>query len=441
MAMIEPYYVLVYLAPALIIWGLYLGFRGKRQKESLSARNEAIEAGMTEPSSLHPVFNHNRCIGCGSCARACPEQRAHRVIGLIDGKSYLVGPSFCIGHGACAEACPMDAITLVYGTKSRGVEMPTLRPNFETSVPGVFVAGELGGAGLIARAMEKGIEAMSHIEEKVAERSGGPALDVVIVGAGPAGLGATLYAAERGMNYLTLDREDRIGGTPAVFPKGKLVMTRPVQAPLVGLIEFTETTKEELLAYWNRMAEHAGIRVSLREELTAIEPVPDGLRVKTNRGEYETKTVLLVIGRRGTPRKLGVPGEDHEKVVYRLDDPEDYRGRKVLVVGGGDSALEAATSIAEQPGTEVTLSYRSGAFSRAKPKNRKKVEDYEASGRVRVLFRSNVKEIHDDRVLIDVNGRVEELDNDAVIVCAGGILPTGFLKKTGIEVETKHGTP
>jgi thioredoxin reductase len=148
----------------------------------------------------------------------------------------------------------------------------------------------------------------------------------------------------------------------------------------------------------------------------------------------------LAIGRRGTPRKLGVPGEEMTKVVYRLIDPEQYRGQHVLVVGGGDSALEAATSIAEEPGTRVTLSYRSEAFARAKQKNRDKVEQAVSAGRLTVLFKSNVKEILEGRVKLDLDGEPVEIRNDAVIVSAGGILPTPFLKSVGIEVETKYGT-
>lgn len=441
MITIEPYIVCIYLTPVVIIWGLYLGLRGRKQKENLHAQAEAVQTGLTEPSSLHPVFNHNRCIGCGSCIRACPEQRGHRVLGLIDGKSHLIGPTFCIGHGACGEVCPMDAITLVYGTKKRGVDMPTLAKNFETSVPGIYIAGELGGAGLVARAMEKGVEAMTHISKRISESPAGPAWDIVIVGAGPAGLGATLASKEHKLKYLTIDREERIGGTPAVFPKGKLVMTRRVQLPLIGETPFTETSKEELIAYWEEMVNKAGVEINLREELTAIEQKDGALLVKTNKASYETKTVLLTIGRRGTPRKLGVCGEDQCKVVYRLDDPEAYKGKHVLVVGGGDSALEAATTIADQEGARVSISYRSGGFSRAKPKNRKKIEDAGAAGHLQVLLKSNVKEITEKTVTIDHDGNLMEIENDAILVCAGGILPTGFLKNTGIEVETKYGTP
>jgi thioredoxin reductase len=206
------------------------------------------------------------------------------------------------------------------------------------------------------------------------------------------------------------------------------------------MARFRETTKEKLLGFWEQVEGKTGVKINYGERLEEIARTPTGFTVVTSRGTYDTRAVLLAIGRRGTPRKLGVPGEDHEKVVYRLIDPEQYRGRHVLVVGGGDSALEAAVSISEEPGTTVALSYRSEAFGRAKLKNRDKVDKAAAAGRLNVLLKSNVKSITPDRVTIEHDGQQIVLPNDAVIVCAGGILPTPFLKKIGIEVETKHGT-
>lgn len=217
-------------------------------------------------------------------------------------------------------------------------------------------------------------------------------------------------------------------------------MTAPVKLPQIGSVKFREISKEALLEFWEEVIRQTGVRINFHERVEAITPLAEGLEVRTPGNVYRTKCVLLAIGRRGTPRKLGVPGEDSAKVVYRLTDPEQYRDRKVLVVGGGDSALEAAISIAEQPGTEVSLSYRSAAFSRAKEKNRQKIDDLNASGRLKVFMNSTVREIHGDRVEIDQQGSGIVIGNDAVIVCAGGILPTAFLKDIGVEVATKYGT-
>jgi thioredoxin reductase (NADPH) len=265
--------------------------------------------------------------------------------------------------------------------------------------------------------------------------------DLVIVGAGPAGLTATLAAKEGNLNSVTVEQEE-LGGTVAHFPRRKLVMTQPAILPIVGKMKFKEVQKEDLIEYWRDIEQKTGVIINYGERVDSIEPAPGGAGylVTTNQSSYDTRAIVLAIGRCGSPRTLGVPGEALPKVAYRLIDPEQYRNQHVLVVGGGDSALEAATSIAAEPGTTVALSYRSGAFSRAKPKNREKVEAMSAEGRLHVLFNSNVKEIRDRSVVIDVSGRVGTLKNDSVIILAGGILPTAFLKKIGVKVETKWGS-
>ncbi|MDH4107907.1 MAG: NAD(P)-binding domain-containing protein [Gammaproteobacteria bacterium] len=435
-----PLLLSLYLVPVLGILAWYFRSRTRRELASIKAAEEAIAASMTEPPSLHPVIDPTRCIGCRSCVAACPEQYAHPVLGIIRGKARLIGPSNCIGHGACQRACPVDAIRLVFGTERRGIDIPVVSPTFETNVPGIFIAGELGGMGLIRNAIEQGRQAMDSVM-KLDGLGARDRYDVVIVGAGPAGFAASLAAMKAGLRFATIE-QDSLGGTVAHFPRGKLVMTRPAELPIVGKMKFTETTKEKLLEFWHGVEARTRLKINYNERVTGIERSAKGkgFNVRTTRAVYPARAVLLTIGRRGTPRQLGVPGEELGKVVYRLIDPEQYRGMKVLVVGGGDSALEAAHSIAEQPGTKVSLSYRSPSFSRAKPKNRQKVDELAAAGRLQVLMNSNVLEIRPESVLIEQGGRKIPLANDAVIVCAGGILPTGFLKEVGITVETKYGT-
>jgi thioredoxin reductase (NADPH) len=430
-----PFELLIYLGVLVLIWGGFAVKRRRTRRRYEAMRQDAEAAGLTEPASLHPLVDETRCVGSGACVRACPEQD---VLGIIDGKAVLVNPTRCIGHGACAAACPVEAITLVFGTAKRGVDIPVVRPNFETNVQGLFIAGELGGMGLIRNAIEQGRQAMDAMA-RLDGMGAGDRLDVVIVGAGPAGIAATLGAMEHGLKAVTVE-QDSLGGTVYHFPRGKLVMTAPARLPLVGRFRFTETSKEQLLAFWQKVERDTGFKVHYQERLEDIEQDGDGFTVTTTAAIYRTRAVLLAIGRRGTPRKLEVPGEHLPKVVYRLTDPEQFRGRRVLVVGGGDSALEAATSIAEQEGASVTLSYRSDAFSRAKEKNRDKVARMEAEGRMTVLLASQVREITPETVRLERHGEAMEIGNDAVIVCAGGVLPTPFLKKIGIEVETKYGT-
>ena len=424
-----------YSLPLLGILAWYLWKRTKRQINSRQILEDCVASGLTEPASLHPVVNHTICLGCASCVKACPE---HDVLGIIHGKAHLINPTHCIGHGACKKACPFDAIELVFGTEKRGVDIPLVHQDFQTNVPGIFIAGELGGMGLIRNAVTQGVQAVDSIR-KLDGIGGKQQLDLVIVGAGPAGIGASLAAKSAKLKFVTLEQES-LGGTVSHYPRGKIVMTAPVKLPLVGKMQFRETTKEVLMEFWENMVKTTGLEISDNERVENIEAEGNGFSVKTTQDTYNTRAVLLAIGRRGTPRTLGVPGENKTKVVYRLIDPEQYLNKHVLVVGGGDSALEAAVSIAEEAGTTVTLSYRSEAFSRAKEKNRIKVDTAQKAGKLNVMMSSNVKEITDDKVVIVANDEEHCIDNDAIIVCAGGILPTPFLKSIGIEVETKFGT-
>ena len=431
--------ILLYALPIAAILAWYVKRHSARESAGLTAIRKATEEGLMQPPTLHPEIDHRICIGCTNCVAACPEQDSHQVLGMIRKKAHLVGPTDCIGHGACKTVCPVNAITLVFGTSERGVDIPQVDPDFQTNVAGIFIAGELGGMGLIRNAVEQGRQAMHSISELV-RSSHQNDLDVLIVGAGPAGFAATLAATESKLKLATVEQEE-LGGTVAHFPRRKLVMTQPADLPIVGKMPFTEVQKETLIDFWRDVEQKTGIKIQYNERVESIVAAPQGgFTVSTNRQTYDTRTVLLSIGRRGTPRKLGVPGEEMDKVVYRVIDAQQYANQHVLVVGGGDSALEAATTIAAEAGTTVTLSYRSEAFSRAKPKNRQTVEDMEAAGQIRVLFSSNVKQIRDGFVDIEVADETHEFPNNAVVVSAGGILPSGFLKTIGINVETKWGT-
>jgi thioredoxin reductase len=237
-----------------------------------------------------------------------------------------------------------------------------------------------------------------------------------------------------------VEQEDSLGGTVYHFPRNKIVMTAPVELALIGKVKFSEVQKEKLLEFWQGVVEKTGLKIAFSERMEAIEKHGDHFVVTTSKGRYNTKNVLLSMGRRGTPRKLDVPGEEQAKVVYRLMDAAQYRGQAVLVVGGGDSALEAAISISEEQGTEVILSYRSAAFSRVKQKNRTRLEEQEKTGRLKVMLNSKVISISADSVQIDYDSIIQNHRNDAVIVCAGGLLPTPLLQKIGIQFDTKFGT-
>jgi thioredoxin reductase (NADPH) len=424
----------LYLVPFLLVTTLYISHNRKLNRRGHERLQESRESGLTEPASIHPVIDLTKCCGSGACVKACPE----KALSLINGKAVLTDPTHCIGHGACLEACPVEAIQLVFGTEKRGMDIPFVSPSFETNVSNIFIAGELGGMGLIRKAAVQGKQAIESIVKKKNQDN---ELDVVIIGAGPAGLSASLAAKEQQLKYITIEQEDSLGGAIYKYPRNKVAMTQPVQLPIVGKVEMYDISKEELLGFWLRVLKEQQLEVKFNERMETIIKTTNGYEIKTSKATYHATNVLLAIGRQGTPRKLDVPGEEQAKVIYRLIDPEQFKGKHVLVVGGGDSALEAAITISEQPGTTVTLSYRSEAFGRVKPKNREKLQQAETKKQLRVELKSGVKEILADTVKIELADKeIIEIPNEAVIICAGGILPTPLLKEIGVMVETHYGT-
>ena len=381
------------------------------------------------PPSLHPKIDGDLCIGSGNCVLVCPEKE---VLAVVDGQARLVNPTACIGHGECLRACPVNAISLVLGNERRGVDIPLVGANFETNVPGIFVVGELGGMGLIYNAMTQALQCLDDLKRSLPPQQDG-IHQLVIVGAGPAGIAASLSALEGGLDFVTVDQE-ALGGTVLQYPRQKLVMTKPVDLPLYGKLQVTEVQKEDLLGVWQQIAAKSGLEVRERCKVESVTQRDDGVFViKTPGDALLAQRVVLALGRRGTPRKLGVPGEDTAKVAYRLLDPDQYAGSRVLVVGGGDSAVEAACSLGDV-GSTVHLSYRKPNFGRIKKKNQARLDAAVAEKRVQLLLESTVKGIHADRVELKA-AEPTVLGNDYVLVLAGGVLPTKFLEEAGVEVK------
>lgn len=428
-------YGLVFLL-CLVVILIYLRKLKKGSKKVEAKIANAKREGIHEPVSLHPVVDPNSCIMTGACIIACPEKD---ILGILNGKATTINTSQCIGHGACFHACPTQAISLCIGTEKRGVELPHVNQHFETNVPGISIAGELGGMGLIKNAIEQGKQAVEHIVKTI-DRNHKVPYDLIVVGAGPAGISASLTAKKHGLKCLTLE-QDTLGGTVFTFPRQKVVMTSPMNLPLYGKIKLFETNKLELLDLWNNALDKNEIVIKENSKVESISFVNDAHKVVTLGGEeYLTKRVLLAIGRRGTPRKLNIPGESMEKVAYRLLEPENISNEDIVVVGGGDSAVEAALLLADQ--NNVTLSYRKEAFQRIKPKNRERINQAMSEGKIDVRFNTNVEIIDVDEVAIS-NGSGEKnksiLKNDRIFIFAGGELPIQFLDKIGIEITEKFG--
>jgi thioredoxin reductase/Pyruvate/2-oxoacid:ferredoxin oxidoreductase delta subunit len=425
---------------AFVVAAVITMFFVHRYLKSLKERDErarqAAEKGKLYshgPRSQHPHIDTLHCIGCGGCTSVCPEGD---VLAMLAGKAVIVNGYKCIGHSLCAEACPVGAITMVMASPSMGADMPCLTPEHETSIGNLFIVGELGGLALVKNAVNQGRDCIDIITRRAAALGSRPATgvyEVLIVGAGPAGISASLRAIENKLSYLTLER-DEIGGTVAKYPRQKLVMTSPVEFPMYGKFKKTELSKENLLAFWDMVLNRADFNVCIGEKVEDIKKGADDIfTVLTANNQYRSRAVVLALGRTGTPRKLGVKGEELPKVMYRLIEADHYINKRILVVGGGDSAVEAAMGLAHQAGNKVTLSYRQERFNRIKDRNARRIEECMRKGTVNVFFNSNPVEFKPESVVLEVEGKLREIPNDYVWIFAGGTPPNDFLKKIGVQ--------
>src|SRR5882762_7481045 len=422
-------------AIAVVVLLLFVHRDFKKRKKIEAKSREAAEKGTLRsdrPRAQHPHIDETNCIGYAACTNVCPEGD---VLAMLAGKAVIVNGYKCIGHSLCAEACPVGAIKMVMASASMGADMPRLTPEHETSVENMFIVGELGGLALIKNAVNQGRDCVDLIASRLtaAGTAGTKGIyDVLVIGAGPAGISASLRAIEQKLNYITIER-DEIGGTVAKYPRQKLVMTSPVNFPMYGKFKKTELSKENLLAFWDTVLNRADFNCRTGETVDDVLKNEEGVfTVVTSSNAYKARAVILALGRTGTPRKLDVKGEELPKVMYRLIEADHYVNKRILVVGGGDSAVEAAMGLANQVGNRVTLSYRQDRFGRIKDRNSRRIEECITKGKLTVLYRSMPVEVKEGSVIIDVAGTVQEIPNDYVWVFAGGTPPNDFLKKIGI---------
>ena len=396
---------------------------------------QATPSPTSATGKAQPLINTSMCIGCGSCVHACPETGT---LELVNGKAILAHPDRCTGHAKCAEVCPTQAITLSIGGVLQTLRVPNVKENFETNVPGVFIVGELGGFGLIKTAINEGKLVIDHLRMRLPKEKtpADPPYDIAIIGAGPAGLSASLAAQQHGLNYITLEQGE-IASTIRQYPRQKFLMAEPIEIPLYGNLYVGDGTKEALLSVWETIIANTGVRVNTNERVESIQRNSAGFHVNTGKADYRARFVILALGKRGSPRKLGVPGENLAKVSYRLIEAESYEGKSILVVGGGDSAIEAALALSRSGTNRVTLCHRGANFQRARERNREQILASAASGKVQVIYNAQVASIQPDAARIISDAGPRTIPNDYVFVLAGGESPDEFLQKTGIEIVEK----
>jgi thioredoxin reductase len=423
--------ILIWLGVAVLIGVIFIPYVRKfRRTHAIYAQRqeEAKAMGITRPRAQFPMINRSLCIGCGACVDACPEED---VLGVVWGSADVINGERCVGHGYCERVCPVGAIKIGLGDIKTRPDIPILTELNETTVPGIFIAGELGGLSLIRNAISQGRMVVDEIAGRIGTPGASDVYHLVIVGAGPAGISAALTATQHHLNYLMLD-EGEIGGTILKYPRRKLVMTQPVELPLYGWLKKDEYSKEFLVETWHDISTRFELNVKSGLRVESVERVHNHFDIRAGGNSFSSRFVVLALGRRGTPRKLEVPGEDLPKVMYQLIDAQSYTNQQMLVVGGGDSAVEAAVGLGKQPGNKVTISYRKSGFFRVKKKNEVAIHRLMADKKVFAEFDSQVAEIKPQSVVLQTKDGLKEIPNDFIIVQIGGIPPFDMLKQMGI---------
>ncbi|HLN55116.1 MAG TPA: NAD(P)-binding domain-containing protein [Bacteroidales bacterium] len=400
-----------------------------RTDSSVAAKTSSAEAEdeeTSEPATLRPSINEVKCIGCGLCVDACPEN----VISLMNARAHVADYSLCLGHGACFQNCPFDAIILRAGMDKRGENIPHVYENFESLERGIFIAGELGGMGHMKNASKQAIQAVDNISRSLRDNHNAD-YDLVIVGAGTAGLSAALEAKKKNLRFIVLE-QDTIEMSVANYPRKKVSGTVTLDLPLAGTVTIKNATKKQLREMWQDIFLKYRIPVQENCKVTSVIRLNNFFNIiSADRQNYTTTFLLLTIGRRGSPRKLNIPGENLEKVSYSLSSPENISRKNILIAGSGNPAIQAAVLLSER--NSITVVCPDDQPGRLTPLNLKSLEKAITRGRILIHYKSRLISIDEKSAVISAENGIIKLNNDLVYIFAGGELTSEFLERAGIR--------
>ncbi len=397
-----------------------------------TAETKPDDTLLPEPATLQPQIDAEKCIGCGQCIDACPE---NGVLAVKGHKVILADYTRCLGHGACFQICPFDAITLAAGRERRGEELPHLYENFESAMQGIFIAGELGGMGLLRNASEQAILAVDNIVRSLKDNRKAD-YDLVIVGAGTAGLSAALNARKNNLRFIVLE-QDTIELSILNYPRKKVSGVTTLDLPIAGKVTLKHSSKRQLADLWYELIMKFRIPVQENCMVQSIIRLNDYFNIiSSDNQNFTTTFVLLAIGRRGSPVKLNIQGENLEKVAYRLPDSDCISGKKVIITGCGNTTAESALMLSEK--NQVTIVCQKAYFDRLTPLNNKSIEKAMLRGRINVFFRADLKSIEEKTVTIISDSETIKINNDLVYIFAGGESTAEFLDRTGVCIEAVY---